>query len=149
MTEKSKSNRGQTLIEFALIIVLLFILILGIMEFGIILYDKSVLTDACREGARAGVVFRADPATFAYDPLTEAEIKTVIDNYIQKRLLTFGAPFDATNDVDITWDPNPPTHGGEIDVRVNFTYSFLALPNLGNMGTGTLNLSARSVMRME
>ena len=149
MTEKSKSNRGQTIVEFAFIIVLLFILILGIMEFGIVLYDKSVLTDACREGARAGVVFKSDPTTFAYDPMTEAEIKTVIDNYAQSRLLTFGAPFDATTDVVVAWNPNPPSHGSELDVRVNFTYTFLALPNLGDLGTGTLDLSAKSVMRME
>jgi hypothetical protein len=143
---KCKSNRGQTMIEFALIIVLLFILIMGIMEFGIILYDKAILTDACREGARAGVVFRADSNTFAYNPLTEAEIRTVIDNYVQNRLLTFGEPFDPATDVIINLDP---TRGGELDVRVNFTYRFLSLPYLGNMGADTMDLSARSVMRME
>jgi hypothetical protein len=122
---------------------------MGIMEFGIVLYNKAILTDACREGARAGVVFRANSATFSYNPLTEAEIRNVINNYVQGRLLTFGTPFDAQTDVAVAWDPNPPVHGGEVDVRVNFTYTFLALPKLGDMGSGTLNLSARSVMRME
>lgn len=149
MFDASKSSRGQVIIEFAFIVVLLFILILGIVEFGIILYDKSILTDACREGARAGVVFRADSSTFAYDPLTEAEIRTVIDNYVQNRLVTFGAPFNATTDVIIAWDPYPPTHGGELDVQVNFTYTFLSLPYLGNMGSDTMDLYARSVMRVE
>ncbi len=149
MTERAKSNLGQTLIEFAFIMVLFFLLVLGIMEWGIVLYNKAILKDACREGARAGVLFRADSATFAYDPLTEAEIKTVVDNYVQNRLLTFGEPFDATNDVTVTWDPAPATHGGELDVQVNFTYKFLALPNLGHMGTDTIDLSARSLMRME
>jgi hypothetical protein len=149
MTDKSESDRGQTIIEFAFIIVLLFILILGIMEFGMVLYNKSILTDACREGARAGVVFRADSSTFAYDPLTEAEIRAVIDGYVQKRLVTFGEPFDAATDVVVAWDPYPPIHGGELDVRVNFAYTFLALPYLGNMGSDTMNLSARTVMRME
>lgn len=149
MLEKSISNRGQTVIEFAFIIVLLFITILGIMEFGIILYDKSVLTDACREGARMGVAFRADSATFAYDPFTEAEIKSVIDNYVEDRLLTFGAPFDAQTDVVVAWNPNPPASGGALEVQVNFTYTYLALPNLGGLGKNTLDLSAKSVMRME
>jgi hypothetical protein len=94
-------------------------------------------------------MFRADSATFAYDPLTEAEIKTVIDNYVQNRLVTFGEPFDATNDVTVAWDPAPATHGGELDVQVNFTYRFLALPYLGDMGISTIDLSARSLMRME
>ena len=73
----------------------------------------------------------------------------MVDNYVQDRLVTFGAPFDAQTDVVVAWNPDPPVHGGELDVRVNFTYTFLALPNFGNWGTGTLDLSARSVMRME
>jgi len=149
MAKWSKSNLGQTLIEFAFIIVLFFLLVLGIMEWGMVLYNKAVLKDACREGARAGVMFRADSTTFAYDPLTEAEIKTVVDNYVQNRLVTFGEPFDAENDVTVAWDPAPATHGGELDVQVNFTYRFLALPAFGNMGTNTIDLSARSLMRME
>ena len=149
LTEKSRSSRGQTIIEFALIIALLFVCILGIMEFSMILYDKAILTDACREGARAGIEFRANTATFAYAPLTEAEIKTLIGNYVQNRLVTFGAPFDAQTDVVVTWDPDPPSHGGELEVQVNFTYTFLALPNFGGLGAGTLDLTARSIMRME
>jgi Flp pilus assembly protein TadG len=149
MIEKAKSNSGQTIMEFAFILVLLLILILGIMEFSIVLYDKAILTDACREGARAGVVFRADPSTFAYSPLSAAEIRTVVNNHLQDRLVTFGAPFNPATDINVTWNPAPPTRGGELDIQVNFTYTFLALPNLGSLGTGTLDLAARSIMRME
>lgn len=149
MLKQSKSDSGQTLVEFAFILVPLLVLVLGVMEFGILLYDKSVLTDACLEGARAGVMFRADSTEFEYTPLTEAQIKTVIGDYVQNRLVTFGEPFDATTDVAVTWDPYPPVNGGEIDVQVNFPYKFMALPSFGDMGSGTLNLSAKSVMRME
>ena len=149
MFRKFKSNQGQSMVEFAFILVPLLVLTLGIMEFGILLYDKAVLTDACQEGARAAVMFRADATEFEYAPLTEAQIKTVIDNYVQKRLVTFGESFDANTDVVVAWDPYPPTHGGEIDVQVNFPYTFMALPKFGEMGGGPLNLSARSVMRME
>lgn len=149
MFRRLKSEHGQNIVEFAFILVPLLVLVLGIMEFGILLYDKAVLTDACRVGARAGVMFNADATEFEYTPLAEAEIKAVIDNYVQNRLVTFGEPFDPGTDVVIAWDPYPPTHGGELDVRVNFSYTFLALPNFGEMGSGPLNLSARSVMRME
>jgi len=149
MFEKSKSDRGQTIVEFALIIVLFFILILGIMEYGIVLYNQSVLKDAAREGARTGAMFRADPATFAYSPMTPAEIRTVIANYVQNRLLTFGTPFNPATDVVIIPDPGPLVREGDLEVRVNFTYRFLALPYLGNAGWGNVNLSARSVMRVE
>jgi len=149
MLRKFRSNQGQMMVEFAFILVPLLVLTLGIMEFGILLYDKAVLTDACRVGARAGVMFNADATEFEYAPMTEAQIRTVIDNHVQKRLVTFGEPFDANTDVVVAWDTSPPTHGSQIDVRVNFPYTFLALPNFGEMGSGLLNLSARSVMRME
>lgn len=149
MLGKIKSDRGQTIVEFAFILVPLLVLTLGIMEFGIILYDKAVLTDACREGTRAGVMFRTDATEFEYAPYTEAQIKTAIDNYVQNRLVTFGEPFNAERDISVVWDTYPPTHGSQLDVQVNFAYTFLALPNLGEMGSGPLNLSARSVMRME
>jgi Flp pilus assembly protein TadG len=148
MQKKSKSDSGQTLVEFAFIVVPLMVLVLGIMEFGILLYDKAVLTDACQEATRAGIMFNADSTEFEYAPLTEAEIKTVIGNYVQNRLLTFGDPFDPETDVVVAWDPAP-THGSTLEVTVNFPYKFLALPNFGDMGGGTLDLSARSVMRME
>jgi Flp pilus assembly protein TadG len=166
MINRCKSNRGQTIIEFAFIMVLLFIFILGIMEWGIILYDKAILTHACREGTRAGVVYRADSSSdFGYMPLTAAEIRTVVNNDLQGRLVTFGAPFDPASDITPRWSTNggatwtattPGTHGNgeELRVEVDFAYTFLALRNLvglagGSLGTGTLNLSARSIMRME
>lgn len=149
MLRKFKSDRGQGIVEFAFILVPLMVLTLGIMEFAILLYDKAVLTDACRLGTRAGVMFNADATEFEYTPLTETQIKTVIDNYVQNRLVTFGDPFDADTDVVITWDSIPPTNGSQLDVRVNFPYTFLALPNFGGMEDSPLNLSARSRMRME
>ena len=136
-------------------ILLLFIFILGIMEWGMVLYDKAILTDACREGARAGVMFRADENTFAYDPLTDDEIRTVITNTLQNRLLTFGAPFNAATDITISpAEPRTSSRGDDLDVRVEFDYTFLALSRLvafagGSLGDGTLHLAARSKMRME
>ena len=55
---KIKSENGASAVEFALVMPLLFVLIFGIIEFGIFLYDKAVITNASREGARAGVVAR-------------------------------------------------------------------------------------------
>ena len=133
---------------------MLFVFILGIMEGGIVLYNKGILTDACREGARAGVLFRVDETTYAYDPLTETEIRTVINNYLNGRLLTFGPAFNPNTDIHVSWAPDPPTHKGKIDVQVHFIYTFMALPRLaaavgGALGDGTLTISARSIMKME
>lgn len=50
-----RSEKGQALVEFALILPILLGLILGMIEFGWILNGKLTLTNAAREGARAAV----------------------------------------------------------------------------------------------
>jgi Flp pilus assembly protein TadG len=56
----ARGRRGQALVEFALIVPILFLLIAGIIEFGRGWNIKQVVTDAAREGARYTVV--QDPA---------------------------------------------------------------------------------------
>lgn len=54
---KLKINRkGQSIVEFALILPLLLILIMGIIQFGLILSGYVSITNAAREGARIGIV---------------------------------------------------------------------------------------------
>ncbi|MBN1919646.1 MAG: pilus assembly protein [Anaerolineae bacterium] len=58
MTMEKHSNRrskGQGLVEFALILPLLLLILLGIFEFGRVLFIYSSLFNAAREGARYGV----------------------------------------------------------------------------------------------
>jgi Flp pilus assembly protein TadG len=49
-------NRGQDLVEYALILPLLLLFILGIVEFGIAVFAYNTIANAAREGARVGVV---------------------------------------------------------------------------------------------
>jgi len=151
MAENHNSNSGQTLIEFALIMILVFILIFGIIEFGIIIYDQVAITNGIREGARVGSLFRTDGSTGVYSPWTQAEIRTVVDNYLTPRLITFGTPFDK-NTVQATWTGTPPSQGGtdgQVTVSVTFPYRFLLLPSLKALGGATLNLSSQAIMRTE
>ena len=48
--------KGQSLVEFALILPILLLLILGIFEFGRAFYMKNTLTNAVRHAARTAVV---------------------------------------------------------------------------------------------
>jgi Flp pilus assembly protein TadG len=56
MRTLAKHNRGQSLIEFALVIPILLILMVGIMEFSRAWMTKNILTGAAREGARVAAV---------------------------------------------------------------------------------------------
>src|SRR5882672_1268791 len=51
-----KSQAGQAAVEFALMIVFLFIFLLSFLEILSLLYTYSVLADSAKEGVRYGVV---------------------------------------------------------------------------------------------
>jgi Flp pilus assembly protein TadG len=51
-----KSERGAELIEFALVLPLLLLVVLGIVDFGFLFQRMEVVTNAAREGARLGVL---------------------------------------------------------------------------------------------
>lgn len=51
-----KNDRGAAIIEFAIVLPVLVILVLGIIEFGWVLNGYITITGAAREGARAAIV---------------------------------------------------------------------------------------------
>jgi Flp pilus assembly protein TadG len=51
-----KNQRGAALVEFALISSLLFLILFGIIEVGLLLGDQAQVAQAAREGARAAAV---------------------------------------------------------------------------------------------
>ena len=56
MRIKFASQKGAAMVEFALILIPLLLITFGIIEFGMFMYNQQVLTNASREGARAGIV---------------------------------------------------------------------------------------------
>lgn len=146
LTLKRRSHRvsgqeGATAIEFAICLPLLVLLIFGIIEFSILLYDQAVITNASREGARAGIVY-AYPSR-----VSDAEIKAVVINYCQDNLVTFGS--GVLNAGSITVNRTSDLSGDPLTVTVNYNYDFLVMPSFINSLLGGIQLSANTVMRME
>jgi Flp pilus assembly protein TadG len=56
------SEKGQSAVEFALVLPLLLVLLLGIIEFGWFLNAKITITGAAREGARHYAIHKNDTA---------------------------------------------------------------------------------------
>ena len=52
----STDNRGAALVEFAIVVLLLLTLVLGIIEFGLLMKDYLLLNHAAREGARSAAL---------------------------------------------------------------------------------------------
>jgi Flp pilus assembly protein TadG len=139
------SRKGAAMVELAIILPILFVVLFGIIEFGLILYDKALITNASREGARQGIVFRWDVATDTYDPYTESQIQGVVNAYLSGRLIS-----------SITAAPVTNVPGGictgagaQLTVRVTYNYNFFVLPNFITSITGPLNLVAETIMRCE
>lgn len=75
-TSASRSRRGQSLVEFALVLPLLLVLLLGIADFGRVFAAGITMEAAARNGAEAAAQEyiqrkRADPTPL--DPLTAAD----------------------------------------------------------------------------
>ena len=133
-----ENQSGASAVEFAIVLPILVLLVFGIIEFSVALYDKAMITNASREGARAGIVFRVPP-------VTDEDIINIVNSYLGNHLITFGGP--ATANTTVTRIGSNP--GDELKVTVNYTYTFLLIPNFITSLSGGINMVAETIMRME
>lgn len=158
----TKNHNGAAAVEFAIILPLLILVLFGIIEFGLLLFNQQIITNAAREGARAGIVTRQE----RFQGADTVDVEAVVNNWLANHLVTFGDTSGTQIDVEIRdentslWhafnDPifDPDTGTGNpctdfedpLRVTVTYDYEFLVLSNLG---FGPRTLSARSLMRME
>jgi Flp pilus assembly protein TadG len=85
-------SRGQALVEFALVLPLLLLLVLGAMDLGRVITTKMVMTNAAREGAN----FLSRNS--ASDPYPFSATKAIIEAYCANQNI----PIDTENGIVIT-----------------------------------------------
>jgi len=56
MLRRFRRDEGQELVEFALLALPLFLILFGIIEFGVAVWHYNTISNAAREGARAALV---------------------------------------------------------------------------------------------
>jgi Flp pilus assembly protein TadG len=105
-------QRGAAVVEFALILPILLGLLVGGIDASLAFYDKAVITNASREGARAGIVAR-NPQ------LSDAQIQQVVTQYAQSALVSLGAN-PAQPNVTI----QKGSLGGDPTLQVTVSYTF-------------------------
>lgn len=96
----SKPSRGQSLVEFALLLPVLLLFLLGILEFGRILFIYANLFNAAREASRYGLT----------DPGNQVEIQRAA----RDRIYTV-PPEDVI--ITVWYDTGPPTYQGITDPK--------------------------------
>jgi Flp pilus assembly protein TadG len=95
-----KSERGQTMTEFALILPLLIFVLFGIIQFGIAFNNYVALTDAVRAASRKGAVSRgaANPA----GDCATAAVNAAGDLNASKLKVTCSSTWQTGSDVTVT-----------------------------------------------
>ena len=111
----AKVQRGAAAVEFALILPVLVILLLGTIEGSLAMYDKAVITNASREGARAGIVARRIPQT-------NPDIRAVVVGYTDKAMVNF-----SKTKIDPVVNVTQETVQGAAALRVSVSYTFHGL----------------------
>jgi Flp pilus assembly protein TadG len=135
---KLRTEDGAAAIEFALVLPILLLLVFGIIEFGFALYNKEVITNASREGARYGII-AGDPRP------TTAQIQSVVTTYLSKMPLVGWNASKAT--VSVTGAQG--ASGSDLTVTINYQYSFLVLQNLIPGFNKSITLNAQTLMKLE
>ncbi len=132
-------EKGSAVVEFALVLPLLLMMLFMIIEYGFILYDKAVITNASREGARVGILMSDPRASYP-------TIASTVNAYCANNLISFGfgaRPFT------IVFGAPCPASGDDITVTVTYPYHFLVAPNFFKSLSWDVNLTAVTVMRCE
>jgi Flp pilus assembly protein TadG len=106
-TRPAAAQRGQSLVEFSLVLMPLFVILLAIIQFGFIFNAYVTITNAAREGARNGTVYIYDAnLSKAQNDLARNEsIRTSVINSMN--LLTKVAPNFTTTG---TWTQSGTTY---------------------------------------
>ena len=158
MTRKFRSNRGNAIMEFAFVLPFMVIVVLGIIEFGVLFYNQAAVTNASREGARAGMTFETDGGgNYWSEAQMQTEVQQKVNDYLQANLLTFGPLGTITTTstrkgsvgVDgINYYDYAPNAIGKVDVTVAYQHAYLTIPDFFGWGN-TINLSAGTTMGLE
>jgi Flp pilus assembly protein TadG len=123
-------TRGQALLEFALILPVLLLLVLGIIEFGRIWNINQMVSDITREGARRAVVY---DATVTQTQVHDFMMQSLWDAHVDTSVVTLS--FNGT------WHAS----GEPMTVTTQFPYSFMFF----NRAFGTVQITSSFTMRNE
>jgi Flp pilus assembly protein TadG len=123
-----RSQRGQTMVEFAMVLPILALLLFGVIQFGITFNNYVTLTDAVRAASRKAAVSRQSPSR-------DADIQTALYDSASD-LDTSKLPYT----VDSTWQ-----HGDPVTVCATYPYDI----NLLGMVVASGNLKSCTKERVE
>jgi len=125
-----RNENGQSLVEFAIMLPVLLLLLMGILEFGLILNSYLTINNSAREAARLGIVAGSN-----------IEIKDLIintsPNLDSKSLVVNITPLEGSR-----------KSGETLTVEVVYNYK-VTIPIISNILGNVMVLKAQTSMRIE
>jgi Flp pilus assembly protein TadG len=133
ITHRIRDERGQTMVEFALIVPIICLILFAVVQFGMLYNDYIALTDATRAGARKAAVSRheASPAAAA-----EAAVRKSATD-LNKPCGAAGLCVSVTTPA---WE-----HGQDVTVEATYPYSI----DLIGLPLASGRLKAKTTERVE
>jgi Flp pilus assembly protein TadG len=139
---RRRNERGASAVEFALVLPIMLMLVLGIIDFGLMIHEKTMLANAAREGARNGAISRNEAVirqTVAGSLVGPAQTQATVTVTCVKANGTACA-----GSFDTQVEP-----GGKVVVTVEDTYEWITpISRLVGLGTG-VDLEKTVEMRVE
>jgi Flp pilus assembly protein TadG len=135
-------RRGQSLVEFALVVPMLLLMVVGVIEFGRAWNISQVVTFAARQGARTAAVMNAQGKSVQ-------EINDSIQSVVTQSLLSVNFPCNnCITAQGVAGGANEP-----VSVEVHVPYEFLifgpVMALAGQSFDGAIELKSTAVMRNE
>lgn len=131
---------GAELIEFALVLPMLLLVIVGIFDFGFMFRDFGVITNAAREGARIGVL----------TGYSTTDVQTRAGTYITAAGLDATQATTAVAIEDLAVGGTATVKVVRVTVTYPHSFSFLGpIASLVGGSFGSVSLRAVSTMRVE
>ena len=141
---RANDDEGAVLIEFALVISLFFLLVFGMVDFGLAINSKTQMTNAGREGARLGTVNLVPSEIEA----RVREVAAELDQAILTVTVTCEKPDDTSYPCDST-GPVVVETGDSVVVTLDYKYSMITpLPGFID-SDNKIDLKSVTEMRLE
>ena len=144
---RSRREQGSLTVEMALAMPVLLFLIAGVIDLGMLFWEKQVITNASREGARV--------AAKAVDPMSSTQVQLVVQNYLDKYALKNldGSPL-VLNSTTFSYTSTPSATGPVLTVSLNqIPCKLMLIPNIKTLfgearhsGDDAFYLSAQTSM---
>jgi Flp pilus assembly protein TadG len=142
---EEQKQKGAVLVEFVFVAAILLIIFGSIIELGLLMYNKNVIDNASRVGARTAIVADSTPTG----------VRKSVTDYCEERLINLVDGRTNITDDDIEIDD---AGDGDILVRVRYLHTFqlvalidgmLGILKAGSINLDSLEIQGVTVMRQE